>query len=177
METHYKNSHSGTQTKFICEVCGKVFTNRANLTRHCDVNGHKCSGKSHKMNRKSTQCKLCNKIVVDIDEHNSVYHPNVSTKRHKCKDCDFQCNRIDNLYRHRRLLHDVHNRDFQAIDKTFKNSKNVEWQCEKCKKVLKSERAIEDHIINKCNDLICDVCGKQYKLKQHLVRHKKKNKH
>ena len=80
METHYKNSHSGTQTKFICEVCGKVFTNRANLTRHCDVNGHKCSGKSHKMNRKSTQCKLCNKIVVDIDEHNSVYHPNVSTK-------------------------------------------------------------------------------------------------
>ena len=177
LKTHHKNKHERTQTKFICEVCGKVFTNRINLKRHCSVNGHKCSGISHKINWKSTPCKLCNKIVVDIDAHNLAYHSNVFHKKHQCKDCDFQTNRIDSLYRHRRLLHGVHNRDLRAIDKTFENSNNVEFQCENCKKVLKSEAEIEHHIVNKCNDIICDVCGKQYRLKQHLVRHKKKNKH
>ena len=118
---------------------------------------NKCSGISHKINWKSTPCKLCNKIVVDIDAHNLAYHSNVFHKKHQCKDCDFQTNRIDSLYR---LLHGVHNRDWRAIDKT-----------------LKSEAEIEHHIVNKCNDIICDVCGKQYRLKQHLVRHKKKNKH
>ena len=177
LKTHHKNNHESTQTKFICEVCGKVFTNRINLKRHCSVNDHKCSGISHKINWKSTPCKLCNKIVVDIDAHNLAYHSNVFHKKHQCKDCDFQTNRIDSLYRHRRLLHGVHNRDWRAIDKTFENSNNVEFQCENCKKVLKSEAEIEHHIVNKCNDIICDVCGKQYRLKQHLVRHKKKNKH
>ena len=177
LKTHHKNNHESTQTKFICEVCGKVFTNRINLKRHCSVNGHKCSGISHKINWKSTPCKLCNKIVVDIDAHNLAYHSNVFHKKLQCKDCDFQTNRIDSLYRHRRLLHGVHNRDWQAIDKTFENSNNVEFQCENCKKVLKSEAEIEHHLVNKCNDIICDVCGKQYRLKQHLVRHKKKNKH
>ena len=176
LKTHHKNKHERTQTKFICEVYGKVFSNRINLKRHCSVNDHKCSGISHKINWKSTPCKLCNKIVVDIDAHNLAYHSNVFHKKLQCKDCDFQTNRIDSLYRHRRLLHGVHNRDLRAIDKTFENSNNVEFQCENCKKVLKSEAEIE-HIVNKCNDIICDVCGKQYRLKQHLVRHKKKNKH
>ena len=174
LRSHIKNIHESIQSsKFICESCGKVFTNRTNLKRHCHSNGHVCPGDSHELPKRSSQCKICKKIVNDIHEHNKMYHPEEYPKKYKCKECDFQTNRSDNLHRHRMLQHDLHNRNFKAIDKTFENSKKIEWQCKICNKILKSEKDIEDHLINKCKDLICDLCGKHFKLKQHLTRHKK----
>ena len=73
-----------------------------------------------------------------------------------------------------RCVHNTYDIEFEAIEKTFENMDDLQWQCKQCKRIFKNAKAIEDHIVLKdCKELKCDTCGKMFKLKQHLIRHVK----
>ena len=91
----------------------------------------------------------------------------------KCKECDYSSTRKDNLQRHKKLKHNTYNVDFDALKQNVQFQHGV-YKCPECNGKFYSEKTIEDHILlKKCKEIECDICGKGFKLKQHLKRHLK----
>ena len=87
----------------------------------------------------------------------------------KCKDCKFATTRKDSLLRHRRLIHGLYRKDFDAIQDTLE-SENSKWTCSKCDKTFTSNEEVSDHVIS-CEELQCRLCEKSFTLKSNLKRH------
>ena len=95
------------------------------------------------------------------------YHSKES-REHACDLCEYKTKRRDNLLRHERLKHNLFNKNFDSIDRTFENN-NRKYKCPECLKIMKTKEEVEDHLLSKhCTDLVCPKCRKTFKLKQHL---------
>ena len=171
LKAHIENTHNN-KDPHICQTCQSVYLNKTHLIRHCKVEGHKFP-KGVPPPKNYIKCKFCNKNISDdfIDIHIQVRHPN-GNDQFKCDECNFSTKRKDSLQRHRRLVHQLFNRDVGAVAKTWTEGK--EYKCVLCKKLLTTEDDISDHLIFEICKLTCNICDKKFTLKSSLDRHVKK---
>ena len=177
LKSHTVNDHENTEP-FQCLDCNQVYQNRNELKRHCLLEKHTCP-KFNKTNDKSSrslltqECKECHKIVDggNMEKHMKKYHSDES-RTWTCSECGESFKRKDSLLRHERLKHYLYNRQLTAVDKLY-DIDNKTYQCPACKTTFADKEDAKDHILQSQCNLKCDICGKQFRLAQHLKRHKK----
>ena len=172
LQYHIKTKHSTANEKFTCCTCGRKFTNHSDLIRHCRTEDHIYPTRDEPNNVSFgfKKCNKCHKYVRYLDYHMERYHSKES-REHACDLCEYKTKRRDNLLRHERLKHNLFNKNFDSIDRTFENN-NRKYKCPECLKIMKTKEEVEDHLLSKhCTDLVCPKCRKTFKLKQHLKRH------
>ena len=124
-------------------------------------------------------CKVCGKIYrhkTSLARHLKDHEDNLFD----CDECSKRFSRKDNLYAHKRVVHNRHFLNFDAIKKFYHASKS----CRKCGENLESKEEFEAHITLKiCQDrskkleleqdekFKCCLCDKSYKSKKNLVAH------
>ena len=124
-------------------------------------------------------CKVCGKIYrhkASLARHLKDHEDNLFD----CDECSKRFSRKDNLYAHKRVVHNRHFLNFDAIKKFYHASKS----CRKCGENLESKEEFEAHITLKiCQDrskkleldqdekFKCCLCDKSYKSKKNLVAH------
>ncbi|XP_078681083.1 uncharacterized protein LOC144916013 [Branchiostoma floridae x Branchiostoma belcheri] len=109
---------------FSCETCGKVFTQKRNLTRH---------QKSHDTTKVTHRCEICDKTFTrlsDMKRHHQQKHESTATI-HECDFCGRTFARPDNMMQHRRL------HDNPRPAPTF--------SCGTCNAVFGTVRALQAH--------------------------------
>ena len=154
------------KAQMYCDLCPKSFNFLIQLERHllcfhlnmknvCDVCGFNASRGRNLLKHKQkhepkTQCQICNKLVRNIQKHQST-HLNVT-----CKICSKSIN--GNLMK-------IHVTEFH---KTF--------LCDMCPKSYNLKSKLRQHIQNthlKNKLYVCDVCGFESAYKFALKDHKK----
>ncbi|XP_030067769.1 zinc finger and BTB domain-containing protein 26 [Microcaecilia unicolor] len=88
-------SHVREHKLFLCLNCGKVFTQKSNLTRHSRVH----------TGYKPFQCSLCHKSFTQnatLQDHLNLHN---GIKPHKCNYCDVHFTHKPGLRRHLKELH------------------------------------------------------------------------
>ena len=169
-----------TQSTYICpyEKCRKSYRTYYNLMRHIKQKNHVYPGKdvyplhSKIVREGHTECDICHRLVCNLEHHKNKHHSNESRK-FNCEICDYNTDRSDLLRKHELRKHNIAQRDFHAIEKTFENQ-GVEWGCFDCEKSFDSVVEIEDHILlPNCQDIICKICKKKFKEKWNLKQHMK----
>ena len=176
LKSHTINDHENKEP-FQCLNCNQVYQNINELKRHCLLENHtypklkKTTGKSSRSLLNQT-CKECHKIVGgNMEKHMKKYHSEES-RTWICSECGESFKRKDSLLRHERIVHHLHNRQLKAVDKLYEVD-NMTYKCPDCKTTFDNKDDAKDHIVQSQCNLKCDVCGKQFRLAQHLKRHKK----
>lgn len=171
-----KNPSSEEEPKFQCNDCESSFKTEAGLKTHKKLihqsyGRHKCGSceKEYKYEHDlKRHCKIHDHKYLNA----KVLEETSSTAKFTCDDCDFSCTRKDSLLRHQRLVHSIHNLDFDTIKATCTNS--VTYKCPKCKEKFETEKDIKTHMkLKNCKTLKCNICGKIFTLHSNLNRHKK----
>ena len=70
-------------------------------------------------------------------------------------------------------VHQKYNSQLSAITDTFKEGSSS-YQCTDCKEILKTEKEIEKHLVQKICSLTCNICKKTFSRKHNLKQHMKK---
>ena len=125
------------------------------------------------------ECKVCGKIYrhkTSLARHLKDHEDNLFD----CDVCNKKFSRKDNLYAHKRIVHNRHFLNFDAMEKSYHASKS----CRKCGENFESKEDFEAHITYKiCQDrskkleldqdekFKCSLCDKSYKSKKNLVAH------
>ena len=169
LQSHMKNHD---QNKFKCPQCGKAYKHKNHLSRHCYLNGHTFpSNNEVKPHPHSIKCHICNKWILDKEHHIKKYHSeNSTTFLCDYENCEFKTNRRDTLYKHERVKHDMHYRDFGAISDTLELKDDL--KCIDCGKKFNTKKETEEHIaLEGCEDLNCPKCGKFFNVRHNLLQH------
>lgn len=126
------------------------------------------------------ECEVCGKS----------YSHKVSLKRHlkdhddlktiTCDMCDLNFQRMDNLYAHKRMVHNAHKINFDAL----RNVPEHSLSCKMCGESFENVKKFEAHIVLKvCKGKVeisevngkeryqCDLCDRSYKHKKSLFAH------
>ena len=177
LKSHTINDHENKEP-FQCLSCNQFYQNKNDLKRHCLLEKHtlpKFKKTDDKRSRSllTQECKECHKIVDggNMEKHMKRYHSEES-RTWICSRCGESFKRKDSLLRHERNIHHLHNRQLTAVDKLY-DIDNKTYQCPECKTTFADKEDAKDHIVQSQCNLKCDICGKQFKLAQHLKRHKK----
>ena len=182
--THLENSHDKeSKDPFICATCGRVFLYKRSLERHCKATDHTYPQSSSKIEKPKKfkvgdedgrRCNICHKIYPkhSLEYHMKYYHTD-KAREFKCNECNFISNRLDSLTRHTKEVHQKYNSQLSAITDTFKEGSSS-YQCTDCKEILKTEKEIEKHLVQKICSLTCNICKKTFSRKHNLKQHMKK---
>ena len=145
----YTGSMSKALLKYYCNECGKIFTRKSTLVRHC---------KSHQTGYE--RCLACNMYFDSIDllfAHNEKFH----SAAVECSICKLRFKRKSSLGKHMRTLHPLECKGL--------------FPCEykSCTALFESESELSDHLnVHNClKPHICKHCGKMFALKTSLQRH------
>ena len=170
LKVHMKTHNESHPSNFKCPDCSKIYTNLSDLDRHCQINGHDYLIRdAKKSNPKFIKCKICHKWVGRMEYHMKKYHSDKS-KTFSCDYCNFTTNRRDTLYKHERVSHDQHYRDFKAIQETLKTKTKL--KCFDCSKIFETAGEIEKHIaLGGCKENKCNDCGKTFNVRHNLLQH------
>ena len=175
LKSHTINTHQNTDPHICPQLnCGTVFQNRSSLLRHCQLKKHKFpkSLKNKKLQTHNT-CDICFKDIGlrgNMLAHKEKYH---QTQNFECDHCEYKTTRKDALTRHQYTKHKLTNKGIDAI-KEFFTEDGVSFQCQECKKTFDSKNAVTQHLLQQsCEEQKCEICGKVFKLKQHLKQHLK----
>ena len=122
----------------------KIFKNRSDLLKHCKSKGHSYLDTQQREQRQN--------------------------RKFECNKCDFNTNRVDNLYRHERNVHGLYNKKLDAISETI--AKRGEVKCSKCDKKFTDNKLAKEHFVRESCDLIkCTDCGKEFDKRADLLLH------
>ena len=164
------------QSTYICPKCGKTYATYYTLMRHIKQKNHVYPQKDkypshHKIVKEGKiECDICHRMVGRIDFHKRKHHSEES-RNFQCEKCDYTTDRSDYLRKHELRKHNIAERDFKAIDKTFEN-KEVDWGCFDCEESFDSVVDIENHVLlPKCQEIICNICNRKFKEKWNLKQH------
>ena len=152
----YNHNYQTHQEKTIpCPVCGKMFKRKGHLNLHLK-----------KRHDQPTQCDVCDKFVVNIDDHKKSTHSktkdwqcsicickykskqvlnqhirNHGAEPEKCNICDLM---VSNIYGHKARAH--------GEAKFFK--------CTKCDKTIKNKGDFKKHLarVHDAKPVECDIC-------------------
>ena len=143
LKAHVKTVHQGIKG-YKCEVCGKAFAKKADVSRHKkqvhDINDYKCD--------------VCSKTFgwgSHLRTHIKTVHNGI--KNYQCNYCAKTFGTAYNLKQHIKSVH----------DKIFE-------QCETCGKVFHALAQLKRHIQSvhsdgekvKSKKYLCDLCGKDF---------------
>ena len=188
-----------------CLVCYRIFSTNQALEKHAiihekkkhlkidqeipvinkDLIGYEERLESETIDETKTshrwKCKECEKEFkhkVSLDRHTQEAH--VKDKQFACSVCDFKFSREDNLYAHRRNVHNTHRLNLDAI----RSLANDNLLCKICDEKFESIKKFEAHIalkicqdeknnldINEEEKYQCHLCDRSYDHKKNLLAH------
>ena len=171
LKSHITNDHENKEP-FQCITCNNVYQNKNELRRHCKLEQHTYHKRTDKIDE-DQMCKVCYKKVGlgNMQTHLEKYHSEKS-RTWICNRCGQSFKRKDNLQRHERYVHHLHEKELTAVDKLYDDS-NRTYKCPECQKTFDTKRDAKNHIVQSQCNLECEICGKHFSLAQHLKRHKK----
>jgi len=143
---HMKRSHADGKVEiFICDLDGKILTNKVYLRSHMRKHSQK------------VECKICNVElkIWSLSNHMNSIHGNKGS--FQCKICDKSFKYNQNLTRHEK----IHDKKFECIicDKKFAHEREVKRH--------------QKHFHENLKKATCDVCGKMFADKANLTQHSK----
>ncbi|XP_076389676.1 uncharacterized protein LOC100882515 isoform X1 [Megachile rotundata] len=176
LRVHVARKHTN-DFKFSCEICGKKFKVKGDLTNHirfshkeqpvmCDVCGKTCpNSNSLYVHQKFAhykaqyECHLCKRRMVtqeNLNEHLIKQHEN--RKAVMCEECGKTFSRNSRLKVHMR----VHTGD-------------KPYNCTICSKSFARRTAMKQHLLihTGVRPYVCDICGKAFTQKPGLISHRK----
>ncbi|XP_046141149.1 zinc finger protein 675-like isoform X1 [Osmia bicornis bicornis] len=176
LKVHFARKHT-KDFKFSCEICGKKFKVKGDLTNHirfshkeqpvmCDVCGKTCpNSNSLYVHQKFAhykaqyECHLCKRRMVtqeNLNEHLIKQHEN--RKAVMCEECGKTFTRNSRLKVHMR----VHTGD-------------KPYTCTICSKSFARRTAMKQHLLihTGVRPYVCDICGKAFTQKPGLISHRK----
>lgn len=181
LQTHMKAKHQSKQL-FTCLKCKKNYKNIGDLRRHCYNNkGHDfplsvTSNKNDNPKSLRKECPTCHlQIFKSKYEDHIKQHKDQMLFKCQVKDCKFSCTRKDNLRRHEKLKHSIHNLNTKPLKKFINKKTNYGYLCPLCAKKFYLPKEIENHMkLKKCQELLCTFCDKKFTIYSNLSRHLKK---
>ena len=172
LKSHLKTHEENYSNEYKCLKCDKIYKHESDLFRHCRTTGHTVpSNDKTQPDKRFSKCEICQKWIMSKEHHFEKYHSE-KAKSFSCKyeNCGFITLRRDTLYKHERVQHDEHYRDFPAIHDTFKSKDKL--QCFDCGKKFTTITETEEHIaLEGCNNNICPQCDKNFTVRYNLLQH------
>ena len=190
LKKHMKTAHGETEKpqRINCDICGESYASKTGLTNHinrqhlakskekkysCDVCDFKTTtrqiAKEHKVRMHTTEarfeCEKCDfktKLKRDLKVHDN--------KRHREKVCslDYKCNVC--------LKHFPNSSALRLHVMSHDKSNRKDLPCELCDYATIDLARLKNHVMQKHRSekaFKCDQCGKAFKLKLPLDRHKR----
>lgn len=127
------------------------------------------------------KCEVCGKAYShqgSLKRHMMSDHGDMKT--FSCDMCELKFKRKDNVYAHKRMVHNAHNINFDALQ----NENEHSLFCKQCGESFEHAKKFEAHIVLKvCKDKVkisgvdgkekyeCDLCERSYKHKKSLLAH------
>ena len=181
LKAHLESSHENeSKDPFICSTCGRVFLYKRSLDRHCKAEQHsylKICSKTKKLKfgeEKGVKCTICHKIIAShyLELHMKKNHTD-EAREFKCDYCDYKTKRRDSLRRHKREVHFRFQSELSAVSETFKEGTST-YLCPDCKKILRTVKEVENHVVGKICSMTCNICEKTFSRKHNLRQHMRK---
>ena len=140
------------QVSEMCELCGKSFSSRSNLTKHMLLHGEK-----------KYACPHCEKkfhLDVYLKEHVTCVHYNIF--KYQCNTCGRMMKSKTGLIAHERIFHSKEGETFS---------------CPKCHKVFNQKGNMKAHMYSHTTErkFACDICVRAFKYPDQLSRHKREH--
>ncbi|KAI8124200.1 Transcription factor grauzone [Lucilia cuprina] len=150
LERHLSNFHKKA-TPLVCDICGRVYKNKAAFKRHCDEHQGIVS--------QAVQCSICNTWLKN-EEGLRLHRFTHEEQPTACDVCGklFQTKR--RLYRHKVYWH--------TLDTNLK--------CTFCDKVFREKRNLDEHMAIHTGVQLytCPHCGKDSRSKSNMYVHIKR---
>ena len=149
MIRHVRSVH-GSSKPYRCKVCKKTFKDKEYVVKHARVHL-----------TKTQVCDICNKNFVDLaklKKHKKIHENGIT---HHCDICESDFNSREQLKIHCSSTHG-----------------KMKQKCQHCGSLFRDGFSLKRHIQVKHTPSIvpekCDVCSKEFKLKENMLLHKKR---
>ena len=146
---HVRSVH-GSSKPYRCTICKKTFKDKEYVVKHARVHL-----------TKTQVCDICNKKFVDIaklKKHKKIHENGII---HHCDICESEFNSREQLKIHCSSAHG-----------------KMKQKCQHCGSLFRDGFSLKRHIQVKHTPSIvpekCDVCSKEFKLKENMLLHKKR---
>uniref|UniRef100_A0A2M4CHG1 Putative endothelial zinc finger protein induced by tumor necrosis factor alpha n=1 Tax=Anopheles darlingi TaxID=43151 RepID=A0A2M4CHG1_ANODA len=138
---------SPSRRKQICQVCGKVLSNKATFRVHMKIHTQE----------KSLTCSICDRrfyVKQQLRIHMESFH---EQKEFVCTVCGLKCRWRKSLARHMQL----------HAENPYKH------KCNHCEKAFSRPNQLRIHTMKHTGDRVCcDICGAAYMYNYMLTQHK-----
>lgn len=148
----HKLTHS-KEKNFVCEICAKSFTSKANLQAHTT---------HHSKNSPRVQCSYCNLWYKNLDTLRTHMQRHRDLRQHICPTCNKECTSRSTLAAHIRYVH----------------LKVSEFICKICKKQFRRRLELTEHVARHTGEVLykCPFCPKTFCSSSNYFAHRK-NRH
>ncbi|XP_076673540.1 uncharacterized protein LOC143371803 isoform X9 [Andrena cerasifolii] len=181
LKRHKLRMHSGQESKYVCEHCGRCYKLKMDLSEHVK-----------KIHMTAPQiCRFCGKAVKDVKAHEWKHQ---NHKRYREAKYNLSCHLCQKKFCHRSRL-DCHlrrheegfrcemcDKDFLSTKelvrhKQYKHGQTKIYTCIVCKKPFVCSSNFYQHVLTHAGirPYKCDVCEEDFTQRSSLLRHRRQH--